>query len=321
MPAGSNPVVGSSRKSSSGSPASATGDVEPPLLPAGELARPALSRFCGEADHLDDLVERTWMRVVARGTSRWSPRRSGNGSTPVFCRTMPMRSFSDALALRGVVAQDDHLAAVARAVALEDLDGGGLAGAVGAEEREHLARRDRSGRSRATASSVAVGLAKAPDLDRRLGHGRLLCYRGLRPANPVSGSCQWVTRSSPSCQQRYTTRPSRLGGEVHQPGLRVAHDDALLGEPLHVLLQACRGLERTRRSRGPRRCRAAPSRTRSPRANTTWRASRMRSRAAPTSPSIAFGLLHREQPLLAHADSSNSGSSSMDVIRAPAASV
>ncbi len=43
-----------------------------------------------------------------------------------------------AVATFGVDPEDRHLAAVALAVALEDLDDGGLAGPVGAEQGEHL---------------------------------------------------------------------------------------------------------------------------------------------------------------------------------------
>jgi hypothetical protein len=45
-------------------------------------------------------------------------------------------------ALLGVVAEDRDDPARAAAIALEDLDGRGLARAVGAEQPEHLARRD-----------------------------------------------------------------------------------------------------------------------------------------------------------------------------------
>ena len=53
-----------------------------------------------------------------------------------------MRALKLAAAPLRVLAEHAHVAAVARPVALEDLDGRRLAGAVRAEEREHLAGLD-----------------------------------------------------------------------------------------------------------------------------------------------------------------------------------
>ncbi len=58
---------------------------------------------------------------------------------PPDCSTIPIRWRSAMRALAGVVAEHRDLAAAARAVALEDLDGRRLAGAVRAEQAEHLA--------------------------------------------------------------------------------------------------------------------------------------------------------------------------------------
>ncbi len=52
---------------------------------------------------------------------------------------MPIRRRSSIERSRGIVAEHRDLAAAARAVALEDLHGGRLAGAVGPEQAEHLA--------------------------------------------------------------------------------------------------------------------------------------------------------------------------------------
>jgi hypothetical protein len=65
-----------------------------------------------------------------------------------------------------ILAQDRHLAAAALAIALEDLDRRRLAGAVGAEEREHLACVDVQV-DPPDGLDVPVGLAEALDLDHR----------------------------------------------------------------------------------------------------------------------------------------------------------
>ena len=55
---------------------------------------------------------------------------------------MPTRCWRCAVALGGVVAEHAHVAGGAVAVALEDLDGGRLAGPVRAEQAEDLAALD-----------------------------------------------------------------------------------------------------------------------------------------------------------------------------------
>ena len=67
-----------------------------------------------------------------------------------------------------ILAQDEHLAGVTLAVALENLDGGRLAGAVGAEQAEHLARADLQVDA-AQRLMRAVRLAQAGDADRDVG--------------------------------------------------------------------------------------------------------------------------------------------------------
>ena len=66
----------------------------------------------------------------------------------------------------GIVAEDAHFAGIAFAVALEDLDGRRLAGAVGPEQPEDLSFLDREV-DLPDRLEVAVGLAQAADLDRR----------------------------------------------------------------------------------------------------------------------------------------------------------
>ena len=66
----------------------------------------------------------------------------------------------------GIVAEDAYLSGVSLAVALEDLDGGRLAGAIGAEKPEDLSLLDREV-DLPDRLEVPVGLAQAADLDRR----------------------------------------------------------------------------------------------------------------------------------------------------------
>ena len=62
-------------------------------------------------------------------------------------------------------AEDAHLAGIGASVALEDLDRGGLARAVGTEEAEDLADRDRE-RDPVDRGGRAVALLERGDLDR-----------------------------------------------------------------------------------------------------------------------------------------------------------
>src|SRR6478672_2758776 len=76
----------------------------------------------------------------------------------------------DALAQRaaaraGVVPEHRHVATTAFPVALEDLDRGRLARAVGTEQTEHLAALDADIHA-AQRFEVAIGLAQPGDLDR-----------------------------------------------------------------------------------------------------------------------------------------------------------
>src|SRR4029453_6691004 len=74
-----------------------------------------------------------------------------------------------ALHARGVVAEHGHLAAVAGAVALEDLDGGRLACAVRAEQAEAPPRLDLEVDA---AHGLDVSVALQEPADRDGGHGR-----------------------------------------------------------------------------------------------------------------------------------------------------
>ena len=84
-----------------------------------------------------------------------------HGVEPGLLQHDPDPRAERALAPRGVVAEHGDAAGVGAAVAFEDLDQRRLAGAVGAEQREHLAARDRQ--VHAVERAVAVGLAQAAD--------------------------------------------------------------------------------------------------------------------------------------------------------------
>src|ERR1019366_4558297 len=78
------------------------------------------------------------------------------------CRCGP----SAACATARIHAQDADIASVTAPVSLEDLDGGGLAGSVRAEQREHLAFPNRQVNP-ADGLRAGVGLDQPPDIDRQ----------------------------------------------------------------------------------------------------------------------------------------------------------
>ena len=104
---------------------------------------------------------------------------------------MPIRALKLAAAALRVLAEHAHVSAVPPPVALEDLDRGRLAGAVGAEEREDLAGLDGEGEP-VQDLALPVGLAEARDGDCAHG-GRgyrrfaLVLPRG-RPAHPLGAA-------------------------------------------------------------------------------------------------------------------------------------
>ena len=67
--AGSSPVVGSSRKTSSGSLTSARATAEPLALAARQVLRPGVAPLA-ELEQVDQLARRPRRRVEARGRGR-----------------------------------------------------------------------------------------------------------------------------------------------------------------------------------------------------------------------------------------------------------
>ena len=116
-------------------------EVEPALLPARERAA-AGAGLLGQADDLDDLVHVARALVVAAedlealADGQVRVERRGLEDDTDAARATPSGACA------GSSAEHLDLAAVALAVALEDLDRGRLAGAVRAEQAEHLAGAD-----------------------------------------------------------------------------------------------------------------------------------------------------------------------------------
>ena len=115
-------------------------DVQPAALAAGERGRP-LAGAVGQAHERERLVHRPRGAVVARvQLEALADGQAGIGQDS--CSTIPIRSRHDCGACAGSVPSTLTLPALGSAEALEDLDGRGLAGAVGAEEGEDLAAAD-----------------------------------------------------------------------------------------------------------------------------------------------------------------------------------
>ena len=160
---GSKPVVGSSRKSSSGRPTmpSATSSRRrcPPLRPTILVSACVVEADRGE--HVGDVARvRVGLRGagerLARGQQVQAPGRLQHDADPVApLEAGPLR----------VGAEDAHVAGVARPEPLGDLDGGRLAGAVRAEQREALAGADVEVEP-VDGGPPRVGLGESPDGDR-----------------------------------------------------------------------------------------------------------------------------------------------------------
>jgi hypothetical protein len=181
-PCGSRPVVGSSRKISSGSLTSASAidsrcrwPPERSLLRAvarSPSPRSSISRSCRPAARVEGAEERD---QLADGQLRVQG-----------CR---LQLDADSLLERARVAHDvdaQHLGAarIGRAQALEDLDRRRLAGAVGAEQAEDLAAVDAEGDA-VYGVQLSVGLAQLVDGDdRAVGRGG-----GTAPILPCAAAC------------------------------------------------------------------------------------------------------------------------------------
>ena len=116
---------------------------------------------------------------------------------------MPTRSRSARGAALGVVAEHGDDAARAGAVALEDLDGRRLAGAVGAEQAEDLAGGDLEVDA-AHGLMVAVGLVQVADEDRWCGSA----HRRWMMATVCAARASTSARTPPDCSSPSARAPS-----------------------------------------------------------------------------------------------------------------
>ena len=136
---------------------------------------------------------------------------------------------------RGILPQDRDRAAVARAVALDDLDGRGLAGAVRPEQRHDLAATDRQGHA-VEHGPRPVSLDDAIENDRRLAgcraHGAILAY--WRSKSSSSAWPIWIERKDALPVDEVRLRPRRdtvgrlerlVGIEDRRPGGPVLRDE------------------------------------------------------------------------------------------------
>ena len=216
-PDGSRPVVGSSRKRRSGLPM-----IPRPTSrrrcwpPDSRLMRS--SRLLGEPDQLDHLVDRTRVRVVAGIAREDLPHRV------IGLDGQLLQHHPDARAeptLRAVVRRIDaerlHPSAGPVPEALEDLDGGGLAGSVGPEEREDLALLHLEA-DVAHRHGVAVGLRQVLYAHRRHGHPVFPAASTPKPATGGYGARHRLL------ERRYRAPPTaaRSGGRRHLLGRAAA---------------------------------------------------------------------------------------------------
>ena len=162
--AGSKPVVGSSRKIRSGWPITATARSSRRRWPP--LSFPARRSAASDSPtRLQRLRGRHRPRVQRRAERQHLPRRQQLLRRRVLERDADARAVREAAAPR-VHAQDLHIALVAMAEALQDLDGRRLARAVGAQQRVDLPRLDRQIDAVGRADR-AVALDQAAHRDRR----------------------------------------------------------------------------------------------------------------------------------------------------------
>ena len=138
------------------------GEVQAPALAARQLPI-RVSRLASSSTRSissSGARGREYQRAVI---SRTSPTVRSTGMA-VSCRTIPMRSRRARSPRAGIAAQDGDVAGGGEPVALDDLDGRGLARAVGAEQAEDLAGADRQA-DVADGVHLSVGLAQVLHFD------------------------------------------------------------------------------------------------------------------------------------------------------------
>ena len=196
-------------------------DVQAAALAARQAPR-ALVGLLLQAHERDDLRDRSWPRVVGRPQLERLAHREV-GLRAALLQDHPDPRAPGAIAAGGVDAEHAHVAAVAPAKALEDLDRRRLPGAVGPEEGEDLAAahvqrqpayrpRDvvrRSAPATTRGRSPRIALAQPVDLDREFA-GRAVVGHARPPAT-VSRPARWRRRRRAAtppapCARRSTAR-------------------------------------------------------------------------------------------------------------------
>src|ERR1700730_10703380 len=187
-------------------------EVEPPQLPAREPATERI-RLLLQSRQRQDLLDLARSRVEA------PPVAQGLARGHVAVDPARLQPYSDALAQRPAAharigPEHGDLAATAHAVALEDLHGGGLAGAVRAEEAEHLASpHGYVDPPHRLEGAVALAQVVHRDGRCRIAHGALIWDAMLGPTSARPWS-EWPSRSArtrpaPRCSPGPSTWPSR----------------------------------------------------------------------------------------------------------------
>src|SRR5580658_9383535 len=192
--AGSKPVVGSSRKISSGSPinASATSSRRrwpPERAVARWSAWPVSSTSASVSSARRGIVARVQLEALAHAEAGLGLR---------FLQDDPDPGPPTRRRAPRILTEHLDFATTRPAEALEDLDRGRLAGAVGAQEREDLAAVDVEV-DPADRLVAPVALAQAPDRDHGFARHRLdapSCARAARRGTPASISAAIGTAST-----------------------------------------------------------------------------------------------------------------------------
>ena len=189
---GSMPAVGSSRTQDLRTADEGDRQAKPLPLPArtaggtaSSRRRPARPARASPSGSRGSAWNRAYWRIVSAGRARMSK--------PPAWSIRPTRARSARPPVRGSSPEHPDRAGVRGAIALDDLDGRGLARAVGPQQRDELARRT----ARETPSSTArapVALDEPVDRDRRPArgarpagrgaHGAILAYCRSKSASP-----------------------------------------------------------------------------------------------------------------------------------------
>ncbi len=152
-------------------------------LGVGEDELDPCVRLARQSDDVDDRVDR------ARVGKHLGIERDRLMDLQLALERTRLQDDTDALAepaapVAGIVPQHRHLAPVAMAMTLQDLERGGLSGPVGTEEREHLALLDRETHP-VHGAVLTVAFLEMLDHDRGIGHGSHGSDR--RPPSEASG--------------------------------------------------------------------------------------------------------------------------------------